>query len=168
VIDAFGWDKVAVLHDRPVPAVQCDRQLMMAILHERVHIVDAVSAQPTTLEDAPCGLRRVRSRRGDQVRPQPQRLRRLTDSLYARRGSPMPTNQLSPGARPMTPRDYCRRRRKTTGLRRGAPCRLAPRVHGSRDGPVKVPQTAQLGCPVGGMTHVGTGEGGAMGRYVTV
>jgi glutathione-independent formaldehyde dehydrogenase len=37
------------------PVMKYNRQLMMAILHDRVHIADAVNATAITLEEAPRG-----------------------------------------------------------------------------------------------------------------
>ena len=55
-----------------------NRQLMMAILHDRVHIAKNVNATPIPLEEAPEGYADVRPRRSPQVRTRPTRHDRPT------------------------------------------------------------------------------------------
>ena len=71
-----GWAKSLSFTTGQCPVMKYNRQLMMAILHDKVHIAKNVNAKAITLEDAPQGLRGVRRRCGDEVRAQPERLPR--------------------------------------------------------------------------------------------
>jgi glutathione-independent formaldehyde dehydrogenase len=51
----LGWAKSLAFTTGQCPVMRYNRQLMMAILHDRVHIADAVDATPIPLEDAPRG-----------------------------------------------------------------------------------------------------------------
>ncbi len=73
-----GWAKSLSFTTGQCPVMKYNRGLMMAILHDRVSIAKNVNAKPITLEDAPRGLRRVRRRRGAEVRAQPERVPQLT------------------------------------------------------------------------------------------
>ena len=74
-----GWAKSLSFTTGQCPVMKYNRQLMMAILHDKVHIAKNVNAKAIPLEDAPQGLRRVRRRRGDEVRAQPERLPELAE-----------------------------------------------------------------------------------------
>lgn len=50
-----GWAKSLSFTTGQCPVMKYNRQLMMAILHDRIHIADAVNAQAIGLEDAPRG-----------------------------------------------------------------------------------------------------------------
>lgn len=50
-----GWAKSLSFTTGQCPVMKYNRQLMMAILHEKVHIADAVNARAIRLEDAPAG-----------------------------------------------------------------------------------------------------------------
>ncbi|MDX6231780.1 MAG: glutathione-independent formaldehyde dehydrogenase [Nocardioidaceae bacterium] len=50
-----GWAKSLSFTTGQCPVMKYNRQLMMAILHDRIHIADAVNATAITLEDAPGG-----------------------------------------------------------------------------------------------------------------
>ncbi len=50
-----GWAKSLSFTTGQCPVMRYNRQLMMAILHERVHIADAVNATAIPLEEAPRG-----------------------------------------------------------------------------------------------------------------
>jgi glutathione-independent formaldehyde dehydrogenase len=50
-----GWAKSLSFTTGQCPVMKYNRQLMMAILHDRVQIAKAVHAQPISLEDAPRG-----------------------------------------------------------------------------------------------------------------
>ncbi|MFB7892544.1 formaldehyde dehydrogenase, glutathione-independent [Microbacterium sp. NPDC056044] len=51
----LGWAKSLSFTTGQCPVMRYNRQLMMAILHDKVHIADAVGATPIGLEDAPQG-----------------------------------------------------------------------------------------------------------------
>jgi glutathione-independent formaldehyde dehydrogenase len=51
----LGWAKSLSFTTGQCPVMKYNRQLMMAILHDKVHIADAVGATPIGLEDAPRG-----------------------------------------------------------------------------------------------------------------
>ena len=50
-----GWAKSLSFTTGQCPVMRYNRQLMMAILHDKVHIAEAVKATPIPLEDAPRG-----------------------------------------------------------------------------------------------------------------
>ena len=51
-----GWAKSKSFTAGRCPVMKCNRQSMMAILHDKVHIARAVNAaEPIPLEDAPRG-----------------------------------------------------------------------------------------------------------------
>ncbi|KQQ08081.1 formaldehyde dehydrogenase, glutathione-independent [Rathayibacter sp. Leaf296] len=51
----LGWAKSLSFTTGQCPVMKYNRQLMMAILHDRVHIADAVQATAITLDEAPRG-----------------------------------------------------------------------------------------------------------------
>lgn len=51
----LGWAKSLSFTTGQCPVMKYNRQLMMAILHDKVHIADAVNATPISLEEAPQG-----------------------------------------------------------------------------------------------------------------
>jgi glutathione-independent formaldehyde dehydrogenase len=51
----LGWAKSHSFHTGQTPVVKYNRQLMMALLHDRLPIADIVNAQVISLEDAPTG-----------------------------------------------------------------------------------------------------------------
>ncbi len=50
-----GWAKSLSFTTGQCPVMRYNRRLMMAILHDKVHIADAVNAKPITLDEAPRG-----------------------------------------------------------------------------------------------------------------
>ena len=50
-----GWAKSLSFTTGQCPVMRYNRQLMMAILHDKVHIADAVNAKAISLDDAPQG-----------------------------------------------------------------------------------------------------------------
>ena len=53
----LGWAKSHVLSTGQCPVMRYSRQLMMAILHDKVRIADAVNVRVVSLDDAPAGYR---------------------------------------------------------------------------------------------------------------
>jgi len=51
----LGWAKSHSFYTGQCPVMRYNRQLMMAILHDRVHIAANVNATPIPLEQAPQG-----------------------------------------------------------------------------------------------------------------
>ena len=51
----LGWAKSHVFYTGQCPVKQYNRQLMMAILHDKAHIAQAVNATVISLDDAPRG-----------------------------------------------------------------------------------------------------------------
>ena len=51
----LGWAKSHSLHTGQTPVLKYNRQLMMALLHDRLPIADIVNAKVISLEDAPSG-----------------------------------------------------------------------------------------------------------------
>jgi glutathione-independent formaldehyde dehydrogenase len=51
----LGWAKSLSFATGQCPVMRYNRQLMMAILHDKVQIAKAVGATPISLEDAPRG-----------------------------------------------------------------------------------------------------------------
>lgn len=51
----LGWAKAQSFHTGQTPVLKYNRQLMMAILHDRLPIADIVNAKVISLEDAPQG-----------------------------------------------------------------------------------------------------------------
>lgn len=51
----LGWAKAQSFHTGQTPVLRYNRQLMMAILHDRLPIADIVNAKVISLEDAPQG-----------------------------------------------------------------------------------------------------------------
>jgi glutathione-independent formaldehyde dehydrogenase len=51
----LGWSKSHSFHTGQTPTLRYNRQLMRAILHDRIPIADVVNAQVISLEDAPKG-----------------------------------------------------------------------------------------------------------------
>ena len=78
-----GWAKSLSFTTGQCPVMKYNRQLMMAILHDKVHIAKNVNAKPILAGRRAQGLRRVRRRRRHQVRPEPERLPQLTQSSAA-------------------------------------------------------------------------------------
>ena len=71
------------------PVMRYNRQLMMAILHDRVQIAKDVNATPIPLDQAPRGYAGVRPRGCQQVRARPARHDRSTrNRMKAWRRSP--------------------------------------------------------------------------------
>ena len=52
---ALGWAKAQSFHTGQTPVLKYNRQLMQAILHDRLPIADIVNARVISLEDAPQG-----------------------------------------------------------------------------------------------------------------
>ncbi len=59
----LGWAKSCSFHTGQCPVLRYNRQLMMAILHDKVHPAKAVNATIISLDDRPAGLQRT-SRQG--------------------------------------------------------------------------------------------------------
>ena len=72
----LGWAKSHSFTTGQCPVMKYHRQLMNAILHDRVQIAKAVNATADHDRRRAAGLRRVRLRRGQEVRPRPERLPR--------------------------------------------------------------------------------------------
>jgi glutathione-independent formaldehyde dehydrogenase len=53
----LGWAKSHSFHTGQTPVLRYSRQLMMAILHNRVQIAKAVNVEVITLDDAPRGYK---------------------------------------------------------------------------------------------------------------
>ena len=53
----LGWAKSHVFTTGQCPVMRYNRQLMMAILHDKIRIADAVNVQVISLDDAPAGYR---------------------------------------------------------------------------------------------------------------
>lgn len=53
----LGWAKSHILTTGQCPVMQYHRELMQAILWDRIHIADAVNVQVISLDDAPTGYR---------------------------------------------------------------------------------------------------------------
>ena len=53
----LGWSRSQSLHTGQTPTLRYNRQLMQAILHDRLPIADIVNAQVISLEDAPKGYK---------------------------------------------------------------------------------------------------------------
>ena len=70
----LGWAKSLSFTTGQCPVMKYNRQLMMAILHDKVQIAKAVNATAISLDDAPAGLRRLRPGRREEVRAEPERL----------------------------------------------------------------------------------------------
>ena len=51
----LGWAKAQSFHTGQTPVLKYNRQLMMAILHDRLPIADIVNAEVMSLEDAAQG-----------------------------------------------------------------------------------------------------------------
>jgi glutathione-independent formaldehyde dehydrogenase len=51
----LGWAKSHSFHTGQTPVLKYNRQLMMALLHDRLPIADIVNARVISLEDAPSG-----------------------------------------------------------------------------------------------------------------
>src|SRR5690349_20025641 len=52
----LGWAKSHSLHTGQCPVLRYNRQLMMAILHDKVAIAAAVNVQVISLDEAPAGF----------------------------------------------------------------------------------------------------------------
>ena len=75
----LGWAKSHSFVTGQCPVMKYNRNLMMAILHDKVQIAKNVNATPIPLDQAPRGLPGVRSGRGPQVRDRPARRARQAD-----------------------------------------------------------------------------------------
>ena len=53
----LGWAKSALVHDRPVPGPEVQPPADDGILHDKVHIANAVNATVISLDDAPRGYK---------------------------------------------------------------------------------------------------------------
>lgn len=51
----LGWAKAQALHTGQTPVLKYNRQLMMAILYDKIQIADAVNVEVITLDEAPDG-----------------------------------------------------------------------------------------------------------------
>jgi len=51
----MGWAKSHSFHTGQTPVLKYNRQLMMAILHDKIHIAKAVNVNVITLDEAPRG-----------------------------------------------------------------------------------------------------------------
>ena len=74
----LGWAKSHAFTTGQCPVMKYNRQLMMAILHDKVQIAKAVNATVIPLDEAPAGLPGLRQGRGQEVRHRPARHGRLT------------------------------------------------------------------------------------------
>ena len=72
-----GWAKSLSFTTGQCPVMKYNRQLMMAILHDKVHIAKNVNAKAIPAGGRSEGLRGIRRRRGDEVCAQPERLPEL-------------------------------------------------------------------------------------------
>ena len=72
----LGWAKSHVLTTGQCPVMRYHRQLMMAILYDKVQIAQAVNVEVIPLDRSPTRLPRLRPGRGQEVRPRPSRPRR--------------------------------------------------------------------------------------------
>ena len=70
----LGWAKSHSFTTGQCPVMKYNRQLMMAILHDRVQIAKAVNATPIPLDDAPRGYHEFDQGAAPQVRARPARL----------------------------------------------------------------------------------------------
>ena len=70
-----GWAKSLSFTTGQCPVMSYNRQLMMAILHDKVQIAKAVNATGHPARGCAARLRRIRRRRGNKVRAEPERLR---------------------------------------------------------------------------------------------
>jgi glutathione-independent formaldehyde dehydrogenase len=52
-----GWSRSLGFHTGQAPVLRYNRQLMQAILHERIQIARIVNATPIKLDDAPKGYK---------------------------------------------------------------------------------------------------------------
>ena len=67
-----GWAKSLSFTTGQCPLMKCNRQLMMAILHDKVPIARAVNAAKTIpTRRCPTQVRRIRLRSRNEVRAQP-------------------------------------------------------------------------------------------------
>ena len=69
----LGWAKSHSFTTGQCPVMRYNRQLMMAILHDKVQIAKNVNATVIPLGQAPQGLPGLRQGRGPQVHPRPPR-----------------------------------------------------------------------------------------------
>jgi glutathione-independent formaldehyde dehydrogenase len=69
----LGWAKSHALTTDQCPVMRYNRQLIMAILHDKVAIARNVSATVIPLDQAPQGLPGLRQGRRPQVHPGPAR-----------------------------------------------------------------------------------------------
>ena len=111
----LGWAKSHSFTTGQCPVMSYNRQLMMAILHDKAHIADAVNATVIPLDKAPDGYRDFDSGVAAEVRDRPAR----------------PDSGLTPGRRtpgkvqPASPRRSAARTGADDSLRTGRP---APRL----------------------------------------
>ena len=64
----LGWAKSCSFHTGQCPVLRYNRQLMKAILHDKVHPAKAVNVTIISLDEAPQGLSGLRQGRGEEVR----------------------------------------------------------------------------------------------------
>ena len=69
----LGWAKSCSFHTGQCPVLRYNRQLMTAILYDKVHPAKAVNATIISLDEAPQGLQGLRQGRGQEVRHRPAR-----------------------------------------------------------------------------------------------
>ena len=97
----LGWAKSHAFTTGQCPVMRYNRQLMMAILHDRVQIAKAVNATVIPLDEAPQGYADFDQGRGEEVRAQPERAdqvdpqRTVTDT--ARLYTGVPSTPSEPG-----------------------------------------------------------------------
>ena len=70
-----GWAKSLSFTTGQCPVMSYNRQLMMAILHDKVQIAKAVNATGHPARGCAPRLRRIRRRSGNKVRAEPERIR---------------------------------------------------------------------------------------------
>ncbi len=80
-----GWAKSLSFTTGQCPVMKYNRQLMMAILHDKVHIAKNVNAKAITAGGRPEGLRGIRRRCGHEVRAEPERLPELAARYLSKR-----------------------------------------------------------------------------------
>ena len=83
----LGWAKSLSFATGQCPVMRYNRQLMMAILNDRVQIAKNVNATVIPLGPGAEGLRRLRQGSGSEVRPGPARTDQVTGGSVARAGA---------------------------------------------------------------------------------
>ena len=64
----LGWAKSHYFVTGQCPVMKYNRQLMMAILHDKIQVAKAVNVKVITLDEGPTGLQGLRQGRGEEVR----------------------------------------------------------------------------------------------------